>query len=154
MSNLPLAMIGLIATKIMAKTLTATEREQKNSVKLGDAFVIPGGIYEISKVDYDEEDTEYNCPLKIFFKEGGFKTSVRAFYRTRLDYNNKVVERNGTLNQYFVNDHANATQGEIIELAKTDLLGRKVAVSVLYFRGVDKNGDIRQMSVNNFEFAD
>lgn len=139
-------------------TINEQERLERGKKVLGvNEFTIPmGKVLTLVKADWDEEDDKWNNPPKLFFKdENGkeYKSFLMSFFNEKTDYQNNVVELKGTATKW-VQSFEGKTLGELINAANETQIGKKWVANLTRYRGVDKNGDIRPMSRNGFDFAE
>lgn len=141
----------------MAKINEQTRLERSAKVLGANSFIIPmGKVLTFVKADFDESDEDWNQPPKFFFKDENdkeYKVFIMSFFNEKTDYQNNVVELKGTATQW-VQSFTGKTLGELMNAANETQVGKKWIANLTRYRGVDKNGDIRPMSRNGFDFAE
>lgn len=139
-------------------TINEQERLERGKKVLGvNDFIIPmGKVLTFVKADFDESDDKWNNPPKFFFKdenEKEYKVFIMSFFNEKTDYQNNVVAPKGTATEW-VKSFIGRTLGELINEANKKQKRKKWIANITRFRGIDKNGDIRSMSRNGFDFAE
>lgn len=135
----------------MARKLTTEERIMKENEVIGASMFFAGQILEVEKIDFDEEaDDKFKQPLTLFFK-GGKRYPIKAWFRPKIDNNNKPVEVLGTFTREIL-DLAGHKQKDFIQLGET-AKGKKVKTLFNYFHTVGEYGVYTTYTIG-FDYAE
>ena len=77
---------------------------------------------------------------------------VRSFLRIHRDFQGNIVKINGNLNEYVANNFKGKTLGDL-ETYLLKLVDKKVKAVVTSYKGVDKNGNVRDIDVQGWDLV-
>lgn len=142
------------------KRIGATDAQvnEAKAEKFGAGYGFSDGqILTADKVEFishsiDGKSARNACPV-ITLAGSAEVIYVRSLIKERYDYKGEKVASKGTLNA-FVTSLIGKTIGEVVSELSAKLAGKKLRAVRLTYQGLDRRGEVRTISYNEYDFVD
>lgn len=140
-------------------TANQSQIEAANSSIFGNAPMLlpPNMELVIKKADYiaftsNGKESKAATPV-ILYSNTEEVTYIRALVKQRFNYQMQTQEITGTLNKWFVS-RMGKTLGEVMDDFNKKFAGKKLKTIVKSYYMIDKTGEVRPVSYNEFDIVE